>query len=272
MTPCSHSGISNRLRRQGSVLLLVRPVVGLFSRSPTPLPGTMNTSVRTTRPGPTAEGWRPRAATSTTSDARSPVPPCTSVPAPAPGNFGEGYYSFDIGAWHAISSNANCRFTRGCKAGSPQEEWLAADLAAHPNSEYPCTLAFWHQPRFASAKTHGADASSDAFWRDLDAAGADLALNGHLHAYERFAPHAPDANGVSCARVPPKRSWGREGRAIRGYGDARSEQRCPQDQAQRDPFAHAEAIKFRLAIVTVPGQTFQDSGSADCHEAAVKVR
>jgi len=33
----------------------------------------------------------------------------------AAGTMGMGYYSFDIGSWHLIALNANCRFTTGCK-------------------------------------------------------------------------------------------------------------------------------------------------------------
>ena len=185
---------------------------------------------------------------------------------PRPRELREGYYSFDIGAWHVIVER-ELPLHEGCKAGSPQEEWLAADLAAHPNSEYPCTLAFWHQPRFASAKTHGADASSDVFWRDLYAAGADLVLNGHLHAYERFAPQDPMRTRIRCKRVTRMIGWGTGGEGYRGSnGDARSEQRCPQDQAQRGHFSLTlRPSGFDWRFVNVPGQTFQDSGSADCH-------
>ncbi len=45
---------------------------------------------------------------------------------------GRGYYSYDIGAWHIVALNSNC--TRvSCGAGSIQERWLRADLAAHPD-------------------------------------------------------------------------------------------------------------------------------------------
>jgi hypothetical protein len=194
-----------------------------------------------------------------------PVTPCTSVPAPAPGNFGEGYYSFDLGAWHIISLNTNCRFTKGCKAGSPQERWLAADLSAHPNAQYPCTLAFWHQPRFASGKTVGADASSAVFWRDLYNAGADLVLNGHLHAYERFAPQDPDAsadpgNGITEMIVG---SGGEGYQGITATPAANSVVRKTKLNGILSLTLRPSGFDWRF--VNVPGQTFQDSGSADCH-------
>jgi hypothetical protein len=72
----------------------------------------------------------------------------------------------------------------GCAAGSPQEQWLAADLAAHPNT---CTLAYWHRPRFSSGSSQGDTLMSD-LWSDLYNAHADLVLGGHDHNYERFKP------------------------------------------------------------------------------------
>jgi hypothetical protein len=66
---------------------------------------------------------------------------------PLAGQRGEGYYSMDVGGWHIVALNSNCGEVGGCGAGSPQEEWLADDLAAHASA---CTLAYWHHPRFSS--------------------------------------------------------------------------------------------------------------------------
>ena len=41
------------------------------------------------------------------------------------------------------------RAGRRLRPGSPQGQWLRADLAAHPAA---CTLAFWHHPRFSSGR------------------------------------------------------------------------------------------------------------------------
>ncbi|MDQ6766220.1 MAG: metallophosphoesterase [Candidatus Eremiobacteraeota bacterium] len=98
-----------------------------------------------------------------------------------------GYYSFDLGGWHFIAINGNCSAIGGCAAGSAQERWLAADLAAHPAA---CTLAYWHQPRFSSGEHHS-DKGYQALWQDLYDAHADVVLNGHDHDYERFSPQTP---------------------------------------------------------------------------------
>jgi acid phosphatase type 7 len=104
----------------------------------------------------------------------------------AAGPQGEGWYSFDLGAWHLVALNSNCDRV-GCGTGSVQERWLAADLAAHPNR---CTLAFWHHPRWSGGE-HGDDPLVAPLLQDLYAAGADVVLNGHDHDYERFAPLDP---------------------------------------------------------------------------------
>jgi hypothetical protein len=114
------------------------------------------------------------------------------------GTPGQGWYSYDLGSWHVIALNANCtRIEGGCGAGSPEELWLRADLAAHPVG---CTLAYWHQPLFSSGQELPTPEVSP-FWDDLSAAGAEIVLNGHEHLYERFAPQTSaaqrdDAHGI----------------------------------------------------------------------------
>jgi calcineurin-like phosphoesterase family protein len=105
---------------------------------------------------------------------------------------GEGYYSYDLGAWHVISLNSDCDDS-GCQdslagtTSSAQVSWLQADLAAHRNQ---CTLAYWHHPRFSSGWV-GNSPGVAPFWEALYAARADVVLNGHDHMYERFAPQDP---------------------------------------------------------------------------------
>jgi hypothetical protein len=102
----------------------------------------------------------------------------------AAGDPSKGYYSYDLGAWHIIALNSNVdRF-----AGSVQEQWLRADLAASTKS---CTLAYWHHPRFSSGSGHGNDTSVHPLWQALYDFNADVILGGHDHDYERFAPQTP---------------------------------------------------------------------------------
>jgi hypothetical protein len=101
---------------------------------------------------------------------------------------GKGYYSYDIGGWHAISLNSELYFEGGDSAqAKAQEDWLSRDLAAHPAL---CTLAYFHRPLFSSG-TYGATPKSQGLWKILYDAGVDLILNGHEHHYERFLPQTP---------------------------------------------------------------------------------
>jgi 3',5'-cyclic AMP phosphodiesterase CpdA len=105
------------------------------------------------------------------------------------GPSGRGYYSFEIGNWHAIALNSNIP----AGADSPQGAWLRADLAANRTR---CTIAYWHHPLFSSGK-HGDQPRMREVWRLLHEAGADIVLSAHDHTYERFAPQ--DADGFPDA-------------------------------------------------------------------------
>ena len=72
--------------------------------------------------------------------------------------------------------------------------WLAKDLAEHPDSLYPCTLAYWHHPRFSFSTGSGATTSVGPLWKLLHAARADVVLNGHSHNYQRWAPMDPSGD------------------------------------------------------------------------------
>ena len=176
------------------------------------------------------------------------------------GDRDKGYYSFDVGTWHLIALNSACDEVGGCHAGSPQEQWLRADLAAHPTG---CTLAYWHHPRFSS----GQQSSSTRFvpfWTALYEAGADVVLAGHAHDYERFAPLTPD--GV----LDPLRGI-REFVVGTGgkyhYGLAAPQPHSESFDATTWGVLHVtlrpQAYEWRF--VPEAGVTFTDSGSAACH-------
>lgn len=121
-----------------------------------------------------------------------------------------GYYSFDVGAcpdqpcWHLIALNSTlCFADGGCgpaadpndpSPGNRMYAWLQADLATHPDAAYPCTLAYWHHPRFSFSTGSGASASVAPLWELLDAASADVVLNGHSHNYQRWRPQDPSGD------------------------------------------------------------------------------
>lgn len=102
----------------------------------------------------------------------------------------EGWYSYDLGAWHVVVLNSNCDEVDGCDPDSPQGRWLHDDLAAAGS---PNILAYWHHPRFSTGY-HGHAPQVDGLWRVLHEAGADVVLNGHDHDYERYEPIDPDGD------------------------------------------------------------------------------
>lgn len=173
----------------------------------------------------------------------------------------KGYYSFDLGGWHLIALNSNCAVIGGCGAGSPQEQWLAADLAAHPDV---CTLAYWHHPRFSSGP-HGNDAISQAFWTDLYNAGADLILNGHDHVYERFS-HQDPAGVNDPARGLRQITVGTGGKNLTGFPVVRANSRVRNASAFGVLKLTLHSNGYTWQFVT-EGGSIADSGTGLCHSA-----
>ncbi|MGQ0609194.1 MAG: phytase [Chloroflexota bacterium] len=179
----------------------------------------------------------------------------------AAGNPSQGWYSFDIGSWHVIALNSNCNVV-GCGAGSAQEQWLRADLAA---SAADCTLAYWHHPRFSSG-THGGDASVAAFWSALYEHGADVVLNGHDHDYERFAPQAP--TGAADPDLGIRQFViGTGGEGLRPFESiaANSEARNATDYGVLDLTLGGSGYAWEF--IPVSGDTYTDAGTGTCHGA-----
>ena len=174
----------------------------------------------------------------------------------------KGWYSFDLGSWHIVVLNSNCSAVGGCGAGSAQEQWLAADLAAHSGV---CTLAAWHHPRFSSGP-HGNDATYQTFWNDLYAAGADVVLVGHDHIYERFAPQTP-AGAADPARGLREFVVGTGGKNLTGFPlvRANSEVRDASTFGILEMTLYPNGYAWRF--VPEAGKTFTDSGLGLCHSA-----
>ncbi len=180
----------------------------------------------------------------------------------AAGDKTKGYYSYDIGAWHFIALNSNCSQVGGCGSGSPQEQWLKADLAAHPNM---CTLAYWHHPRFSSGE-HGSSTSYDAFWKDLYTAGAEIVLNGHDHDYERFAPQNPggaaDPNGIQEFVV------GTGGKNHYTFTAIQPNSAVRNSDTYGVLKLTLHATSYDWQFVPEAGKTFSDSGTRNCFTAS----
>ena len=173
----------------------------------------------------------------------------------AAGDPSKGYYSYNLGAWHVIVLNSNV--SRG--AGSPQETWLRADLAAHKTA---CTAAIWHHPLFSSGD-HGNNPSVKPLFKALYDYHADVVLNGHDHTYERFAPQ--DSNGVATAQGIREFVVGMGGRSHYGFGTpiANSEKRNSDTYGVIKLTLHPGSYDWKF--IPEAGKSFADSGSQACH-------
>jgi hypothetical protein len=173
----------------------------------------------------------------------------------AAGAAGKGYYSYDVGdTWHVVTLNSNCDVV-SCAAGSAQDQWLRADLAA---TTRPCVLATFHHPRFSSSFSN---TPVGPFWNALQQYGADVVLNGHEHSYERFNPQLP--TGVAAGNGIQEFVVGTGGRSLDGFGRALS------TSALR--LSTFGVLKLGLADGSYTWQfvdqngTVRDSGSRACH-------
>ncbi len=178
----------------------------------------------------------------------------------AAGNPAQGYYSYNLGTWHIVVLNSNCKEVGGCGAGSAQEKWLRADLAASAAS---CTLAYWHHPRFSNGGHHN-DASYQPFWRALYDYGAEIVLAGHDHNYQRYAPLTPGGqpDEVRGIREFVVGTGGTEIYALRPPTSV--------TEAQSDTgfgvlkmTLHAGSYDWEFLPVSAGG--FTDKGSGTCH-------
>ena len=156
--------------------------------------------------------------------------------------------------WQLVVLNSNCTHV-GCTAGSEQEQWLRAALAAHPDQH---VVAVMHHPR-ASSGGHGGTGAVDSLWKALVEHGVDLALAAHDHNYERFASlgadGGPDPSGVPLFVV------GTGGASLRDVGTPK-----PGSQVlHADSFGllhlRLESDAFTWRFVATPGDPFEDGGT-----------
>jgi hypothetical protein len=172
------------------------------------------------------------------------------------------YYSFDAAGWHIVALNSNCVRVGGCQVGSPQYQWLAADLAAHPNV---CTIAVYHHPIYFLGPADDPQ-NMNFIWALLAQSGVDIVLNGHDHSYQRWKPL--DGNGVISSNGITEFVVGGSGHGLQEF--VSSDNRLAQGSATPDSFG---ALRMQLnqdgagyQYVNTAG-TVLDSGSITCSGA-----
>ena len=181
----------------------------------------------------------------------------------AAGDPDEGWYSYDLGHWHVVSLNSECRRVGGCDPNDPQATWLVADLRR--NSE-TCQLAYFHRPPFSSGRYGDPGRNIDrmrVLWRILYDHGVEVVLVGHEHSYERFAPMGPD--GAADARGPRLFVVGTGGGNLRDYDGPP----LPTTEVRNSDTwgvlkLTLEPARYEWEFLPIEGATFRDAGSGTC--------
>lgn len=181
----------------------------------------------------------------------------------AAGDPDRGWYSFDLGTWHLVSLNSECRRVGGCETDEPQARWLADDLTR--NAEL-CTLAYWHRPPYTSGRYGDNERDKlrmQVLWRIAYERGVDVVLVGHEHSYERFLPM--DAAGNAEEAGMRLFVVGTGGGNLREYGG-------PPLPTTAARFSDAwgvlkltlEPTRYRWEFVSADGASVRDAGEAEC--------
>lgn len=178
-----------------------------------------------------------------------------------------GYWSTDYGKWHIVVLNSNCTVVvGGCLDGSPQQKWLAADLAANSSK---CTVALMHHPRWSTGLL-GPDPRLQDFFATMANAHVEMVLSSHEHHYERFpllgADGKPNPGGTRQFIV------GTGGQVVYepGVGDAPWRAKAKMEPSEFVDFNHLGVLELTMrpddytwAFHAMDG-TILDSGTTPC--------
>ena len=176
-----------------------------------------------------------------------------------------GWYSYDIGKWHVVVLNSSCGKVGGCYRGSPQDNWLRADLAAHPHAVHARLLA---PPallvRLGLRRQRRAE--SDHLFLVLALRGAAptwcwAATTTTTSDSRRRTPRASSISPMACAS-----SWSAPA-AGRGECSPRraSTARCARDRPTACSSSRSTPLHMTGASCRSPGKTFSDAGTQKCH-------
>ncbi|KAK9089682.1 hypothetical protein Scep_028764 [Stephania cephalantha] len=144
------------------------------------------------------------------------------------------YYSFDVAGVHVLMLGSYADHDEY----SDQYRWLKDDLAKVDRKRTPWVLALFHVPWYNSNKAHQGEGNSMMASMEplLYAAGVDIVLTGHVHAYERSNrvnngksdPCGPvhitigdggNHEGLAHRYIDPKPEWSMFREASFGHGE-----------------------------------------------------
>jgi acid phosphatase type 7 len=171
---------------------------------------------------------------------------------------GPTWFRAELDRWWLFGLDSNLRGA----ALAAQDAWLNQQLAEIAG-DGRCVVAIWHRAFVSTGFHRGDGAPMRHAWSALARAGADLALAGHEHMYEAFAPRDARGNrarygitefvvGTGGARLA---DWSLEPWAHRAY--ARRYGVLALD---------LEPDRFRWRFIAVGGAVL-DHGETACHHA-----
>jgi PKD repeat protein len=176
----------------------------------------------------------------------------------AAGDPSTGYYTYSLGNWFIIALNSNLDMF----VGSAQEQWLRQQLVTHATQ---CVLAYWHYPRWSTVSGRGTLDAVKPLWDALYEYGADIILNGHDHAYQRFIATAPDGTPDPTYGIPQFAVGTGGGEGLYQFGPT-----VPILAARNNNTFGVIKMTLRSGgydwqFLPVAGGTFTDAGSGNCH-------
>lgn len=174
----------------------------------------------------------------------------------AAGTMGEGYYSYEVGAWHIVALNSEVSMS----SGGAQAEWLRRDLAGRRDQ---CVLAYWHRPYYSSGQA-GNTSGARPLWEILADSGAEVVLWGHDHLYERFAPMdrsgAPSPTGMRAFVVGTG-----GGETLSNWGPIQPNSEVRDNTSRGVVRLVLYPTRYRWEFVPAPGfGSFRDAGAGTC--------
>ena len=160
-----------------------------------------------------------------------------------------------------VALNSNCSEIDGCEEGSPQEQWLRADLAA---STRQCTVAYWHHPLFTSGNDNEPETEVLPLFQALYDNNAEIVMSSHNHVYERFAPQDPTGD-LDEARGLRQFVVGTGGDNLDGFDTIMANSEVRDSETYGVLKLTLLSNSYTWEFLPVAGQDFTDSGSATCH-------
>lgn len=108
------------------------------------------------------------------------------------------YYSANVGPMHLVVLSPYVDFV----TGTPQYDWLVRDLSSVDRAVTPWVVAMWHAPWYHTLVSHFKELECHRLAVEplLYKYGVNIALHGHVHAYERSAKvynYLPDGCGTT---------------------------------------------------------------------------